>query len=93
MKHEFFSWNKEKNIKLRAERGICFEDIVLRIHTGNILDVVHHPNQEKYPGQNIMIINVDGYVFIIPFIIEENGIFLKTIIPSRKYTKQYLAGE
>ena len=93
MKYEFFSWNNEKNIKLRAERGICFEDIVLRIHAGNILDVVPHPNQEKYPGQSIMVINVDGYAFMVPFIIKEKGIFLKTIIPSRKYTKQYLSGE
>jgi hypothetical protein len=87
---EYYFWNKDKNKILKAERGICFEDIVLRINTGHILGIVSHPNQEKYPNQTIMIINVDGYAYMVPFVIQEEGIFLKTIIPSRKYTKKYL---
>jgi hypothetical protein len=89
---EFIRWNIDKNEQLKKERDICFEDIVLRINTEHVLGVTEHPNQKKYPGQMIMIINVDGYAYIVPFVLEENGIFLKTIIPSRKYTKKYLKG-
>lgn len=90
---DFFSWNNEKNEQLKNERGICFEDIVLRIHSDHILAIVNHPNQKKYPSQKILIINVDGYAYMVPFIEQQEGFFLKTIIPSRKYTKQYLAGD
>ena len=90
---EFYSWNQTKNEQLKKERGICFEDIVLRINTGNTLGIVGHPNQKRYPDQMIAIINVDGYAYMVPFIIQKEGIFLKTIIPSRKYTKKYLKGE
>jgi len=90
---EFYSWNPAKNEQLKNERGICFEDIVLRINTGHALRIVEHPNQKRYPNQMILLINVDGYVYMVPFIIQENGIFLKTIFPSRKYTKKYLRGE
>ena len=90
---EFYSWNPAKNEQLKNERGICFEDIVLRINTGHALGIVEHPNQKRYPNQMILLINVDGYVYVVPFIIQENGIFLKTIFPSRKYTKKYLQGE
>lgn len=90
---EFYFWNPAKNEQLKNERGICFEDIVLRINTGHTLGIVEHPNQKRYPNQMILLINVDGYVYIVPFIIQENGIFLKTIFPSRKYTKKYLRGE
>jgi len=90
---EFYFWNPAKNEQLKNERGICFEDIVLRINTGHTLGIVEHPNQKRYPNQMILIINVDGYVYLVPFIIQENGIFLKTIFPSRKYTTKYLKGE
>ena len=90
MATEYYFWNKDKNKTLKEERGICFEDIVLRINTGHVLGIVDHPNQEKYPNQMIMIINVDGYAYMVPFILQKEGIFLKTIIPSRKYTKKYL---
>ena len=90
---EFYFWNQDKNERLKIERGICFEDIVLRINTGHTLGIVEHPNQKRYPNQMILIINVDGYAYMVPFIIQKEGIFLKTIIPSRKYTKIYLKGE
>jgi hypothetical protein len=90
---EFYFWNHDKNEQIKIERGICFEDIVLRINTGHVLGVVKHPNQERCPGQLILIINVDGYAYMVPFIFKKEGIFLKTIIPSRKYTKKYLRGE
>jgi len=90
---EFYFWNQDKNEKLKIERGICFEDIVLRINSGDALGIVENQTQKRYPNQMILIINVDGYIYLVPFIIQENGIFLKTIFSSRKYTKKYLKGE
>jgi uncharacterized DUF497 family protein len=86
---KIYNWNAEKNQLLLRERGISFERIVFEISTGNELDVLQHPNQEKYPGQRISIVQVDDYVYAVPFIETETEIFLKTIIPSRKATRQY----
>ena len=86
---KIYNWNAEKNQLLVRERGISFERIVFEISTGNELDVLEHPNQEKYPGQRISIVQVDDYVYAVPFIETETEIFLKTIIPSRKVTRQY----
>jgi uncharacterized DUF497 family protein len=77
MAQEYFFWNQDKNKILKAERGICFEDIVLRINSGHILEIVDHPNNKKYPNQMIMILNVDDYVYMVPFVFQEEGIFLK----------------
>ena len=85
----YFLWNNAKNQKLKAQRGISFEDIVYYIQARELLDEVEHPNQEKYPGQRILTVNVLGYVHLIPFIDSEDGYFLKTIIPSRQATKHF----
>jgi hypothetical protein len=77
---------------LKAERLICFEDIVLCIEMGFLLDILEHPNQEKYKGQKIFVVQVDDYAYLIPFVENEVEVFLKTIIPSRKATKKYLKG-
>ena len=90
MKH--FNWNNEKNEKLREERGVSFEEAVLAIEQGQLLDILEHPNKEKYNNQNIFVIKMYNYVWLIPFVENENEVFLKTIIPSRKATKQYLRG-
>jgi uncharacterized DUF497 family protein len=84
-----FSWNAEKNQLLQQERGISFERIVFEIANGNELGIVDHPNQDKYPGQKIAMVQVDDYVFAVPFVDSAEEIFLKTIIPSRKATRQY----
>jgi hypothetical protein len=89
---KYFSWNEEKNELLKAERRIAFEDVVFYIEKGFLLDVLEHPNQEKYKGQKIFIVQIDDYVYLVPFIENEHEIFLKTIIPSRQATKQYLKG-
>ena len=89
----YFSWNEEKNRLLRAERDISFEDIVLHIEMGFLLDVLEHPNPEKYPGQKIFVVQVEEYVYLVPFVESENEAFLKTIIPSRKATRKYLKGD
>jgi uncharacterized DUF497 family protein len=87
-----FAWNSEKNELLKAERGISFEEVVLNIQLGNEVDIFEHPRQERYPGQQISVVVIEGYAYLVPFIENEEEIFLKTIIPSRKATKQYLGG-
>ena len=87
---KYYSWNNDKNEKLKKERGISFEDIVYYINNDKILAILKHKNQEKYPGQKIYVIEIGNYVYIIPFVENEKEIFLKTIIPSRKATKKYL---
>ena len=84
-----FEWSEEKNRQLQAERGICFEDIVIAIHEDKLLDVVKHPNQTKYPDQLLYIVELIDYVYMVPFVKEGETIFLKTIIPSRKLRKMY----
>ena len=89
---KYFSWNEEKNDLLREERQISFEDIVFYIAQGFLLDILEHPNQEKYQGQKIFVVAIDDYAYLVPFVEDEQVIFLKTIIPSRKATRTYLKG-
>lgn len=88
-----FSWDSEKNEILARERGITFEEIVQKIESGTTVIETDHPNPEKYPNQKILIVDVDGYAYLIPFVIDQDVLFLKTIIPSRKATEKYLGGE
>ena len=85
---KIYNWNTDKNQVLMKERGISFERIVFEISMGNEVAVFMHPNQDRYPGQMISMIEVDDYVFLVPFVETESEIFLKTIIPSRKATRQ-----
>ncbi len=89
----YFSWDNEKNQLLKSERNISFEEVVYHIDKQYVLDIVQHPNQERYKGQKIFIINIDNYAYLVPFVESEREIFLKTIIPSRKATRQYLRGQ
>jgi len=86
-----FNWSSEKNEQLRLERGISFEEILFHIENGDVLDILEHPNQSKYAGQSIFVVLVDDYVHLVPFVEDETEVFLKTIIPSRKATKQHLS--
>ncbi len=90
---KYFTWDNGKNEKLIEERGISFEEIVFHIREGGILDILDHPNQTRYAGQRIFVIDVEGYAYLVPFVETEDEIFLKTIIPSRKATRKYLKGE
>ncbi|MCA6572692.1 MAG: toxin [Pseudanabaena sp.] len=85
-----FRWNVDKNNQLQQEREINFETIVAAVTGGRLLDTIEHPNQEKYPNQRIFIVEIDRYVYLVPFVEDDTEFFLKTIIPSRKMTKQYL---
>ncbi len=90
---KLFDWNDEKNEWLKRERGVAFEDVIFHLTHDGLLDTIEHPDQEQYPGQRLFIINVDRYAYIVPFVEDEDVIFLKTIIPSRKMTKLYLGGD
>ena len=83
-------YSPKKNLQLKQIRGICFEDVALAIEEGRILDVIEHPNVEKYPNQKIYVVNINNYVYLVPFVKQREIVFLKTIFPSRKLTKRYL---
>lgn len=85
-----FDFNQEKSHQLLRDRGISFYEIIPLLDEEHILDIVEHPNQAKYHGQKIYIINVNNYVYLVPFVRAGNKIFLKIIIPSRKATAHYL---
>lgn len=87
---KFFAWNADKNEQLKAERGVSFEEVVFNIENGDVLDLIDHPNSKKYPHQKVYIMEIDAYVYVVPFVISGDEIFLKTIIPSSKMTRKYL---
>jgi predicted DNA binding CopG/RHH family protein/uncharacterized DUF497 family protein len=83
-----FDWDYAKNAKLRKERGIGFEDVVFHIERGDLLDILEHPNPDRNAGQRTFVVQRDDFVFLVPSVEDERTVFLKTIIPSRKATKQ-----
>ncbi len=85
-----FDWNDDKNEFLEQTRGVSFEDVVFHIQNGDVLDIIKHPNEARYPNQRILVVNIEGYVYLVPYVKENDTWFLKTIIPSRKATKEYL---
>ena len=90
---KYFDWDGAKNAKLRAERGIGFEDVVFHIERGDLLDILEHTKPSRYAGQRIFVVRREEYVYLVPFVEDEHTVFLKTIIPSRKATKEYLGEE
>lgn len=84
------NWNSEKNIRLKAERGVSFEEVLAAISHGALLDVVEHPNKKQYSNQRMFIVRIRGYVYLVPFVETDGEVFLKTIIPSRNATRSYL---
>lgn len=88
-----FRWPPEKNEVLKTERGISFEEITVAVEAGALLDLVPHPNPKKYPRQMIMVVEVAGYAYLVPFVEQNDHFFLKTIIPSRKATRDFIARE
>ena len=83
-------WNEEKNTLLKLEREVSFEEAQVAIERGGLLDLVRHPNTKKYPNQHYFVIDIRGYAYLVPFVEDDEKVFLKTIIPSRKATKKYL---
>ena len=86
---KFFDWSEKKNEWLRRERGMSFERVVVAIENNQLLDVLEHHNQKRYAGQRIFVVDMDDYVFLVPFLEKEDRIFIKTIIPSRKAVSKY----
>ncbi len=87
------NWDDDKNAWLKKNRDICFEDVAYAVENGFLLDNLKHPNKKKYPDQKMLVIEIDNYAFLIPYVENDTEIFLKTIIPSRKATKKYLTEE
>ena len=85
-----YDWNQEKNEQLVAQRGISFDRMVSAIEQGGLVDVLNHPNQQRYPGQMICVVDIEQYLYLVPFVTDADDTrFLKTIIPSRKATRDY----
>lgn len=87
------NWDPDKNNKLIEERNVSFEDVVFFLQSDGLLDDLSHPNKEKYDHQRLFVIEIDGYVYLVPYVENDDELFLKTIIPSRKATKHYLGGK
>jgi len=85
-----YNWDSEKNEVLKRDRDISFEEVIFHIAAGDEVDLFDHPNQERYPGQKVSVVVIEGYAYLIPFMESDSEIFLKTIIPSRKATKIYV---
>ena len=82
-----------KNEVLQVQRGVSFEAVVVAIESDDLLDIVEHPNQARYPGQRILVVLISGYVHLVPYVEADDHLFLKTIIPSRKATIAYRPGD
>ena len=89
-KMRVFRWNNGKNEWLKEHRGVCFEQVVILLEHEYVLDVIEHPNRDKYPGQMIAIVKINDYVYLVPYVQDGEEIFLKTIIPGRKATNKYM---
>jgi uncharacterized DUF497 family protein len=85
-------WNTDKNLSLQSERGVSFEEVLASIENGGLLTTLAHPNAKKYKNQKLWVVRMRGYAYLVPFVETEEEVFLKTIIPSRKATKQFLQG-
>jgi len=90
---KLFNWNAEKNQSLIKERGKSFEEVVFHIQNGGLVDDIRHPNERDYPNQRIFIVGIEDYAYLVPYIENEDEYSLKTLIPSRKFTKLYLRGD
>lgn len=86
-------WNAEKSLSLKAERGVSFEEILSAISQGGLLRVMEHSNQAKYGHQKMLVVRIRDYAYLVPYVESKNDIFLKSIMPSRKATRDFLSGD
>lgn len=87
---KFFDWNEDKNKKLKKERSVSFEEVLVAVSEGKVLDIYEHPNQDKYKNQKILIVEINNYAYLVPIVEDKQKIFLKTIIPNSRATRKYL---
>jgi len=85
-----YQWDDEKNAILKRTRGVSFEQAVMHVEGGDVLDVIAHPNKARYPNQQVLVVNINDYAYAVPFVEQGDERFLKTIVPSRKLTRRYL---
>ena len=85
-----YQWDDEKNAILKRTRGVSFEQAVMHIERGDVLDVMAHPNKTRYPNQQVLVVNINDYAYAVPFVEQGEERFLKTIVPSRRLTRKYL---
>ncbi len=90
---KYYDWDEEKNELLKQIRGVSFEQVVLAIEIGDLVDRVKHPNPARYPNQKVFLVKIEDYIYSVPYIENNDKIFLKTIMPNRKATKKYLGGK
>jgi len=90
---KYYDWNDEKNELLKKLRAVSFEQVVLAIVSGDLVDRVKHPNPEKYPNQKVFLVKIEDYIYSVPYVEDDEKVFLKTIMPNRKATKKYLGGK
>ena len=88
-----FRWSSEKNRQLKIERGVSFEQMVVAMDDGGLLDILEHPNAAKYPKQKVLVVGSDGYASLVPCVEASDHVFLTTVIPSRKATRDYSRGK
>lgn len=92
MPEKTVNWNNDKNEWLKSERNISFEEIIVAIvEHDKLIDIIQ--NNGKYSDQKVLVVEMENYIYLCPFIENDNEIFLKTIYPSRKLTKIYLNEE
>lgn len=87
---KYFEWDEKKNEWLKEMRSVSFERVIMAIIDGKEFGRVDHPNQKRYPGQKMYVVEIDEHAFVVPFVEDKEKLFLKTIYPSRKYTKQFV---
>lgn len=90
---KYYDWNDEKNELLKKLRGVSFEQVVLAIVSGDLVDRVKHANPDKYPNQRVFLVKIEDYIYSVPYVEDDEKMFLKTIIPNSKATKKYLGGK
>ena len=84
-----FTWSDEKNETLKRTRDISFEEVVEHIRQNKVLAVIDHPNQARYPGQVIIVVELNDYAHKVPSVKTETGYFLKTAYPNSKANREY----
>lgn len=77
------SWNSEKNELLKRTRGVSFEDII----NAKLIGIKKHHRRKN---QKLMLFEYNHYIWIVPYVEDDDHIFLKTLFPSRKYSKLIL---
>ncbi len=80
-------FDETKNNKLKKERGVDLETVIEKMTEGKIILDFKHPNDKKYLNQRIMVIDINGYPYCVPYLKTKDEIVLKTIFPDRRFKK------